>query len=427
MSAGELGRKAVIAALLAPALLAAFVLLLTGAFALPNGPIVANLLDRPDLIDDRRADNGRVIDADTECIGLSVGLYRAPGPPASAFERAMGAQSLYGCEQFLKWLETGEPTAHREYFRYWHGYAAIARPALSLIAYNDLRGHLFTISAGLLAALAWRLGRDFGAATGLAIALPFAVLNAMGFWVVATKAVSWFLAVGGALAASRRPREEPPVLVFFILGALTAFFDFLTTPALIFALPALVYFLYAVRNGEVSRPFLQLLALGAFWAAGYVGLWAAKFAVAAAVLDADVWRDVAGAAATRLRGRSEYIDTFLPGAAIYANFAALKVFWGPVAILLFMILPAATSARRSRWARLWREGRIFLAVAAIPIAWLELLSNHSQIHAAFTHLNFAPAAMIALMVLAGREDILCANAAAFQIRDRGSTAAREPR
>ncbi len=427
LRSGRLLRKALIAALSAPALFASFVLVLTLVFALPNGPITDNLLERPGLIDDRRADNGRVIDADTECIGLSVGLYRAPGPPASAFERAIGAQSLYGCEQFLKWLDAGEPTAHRDYFRYWHGHAVVTRPALSLAPYNDLRGHLFTLSAGLLAALAWRLGRDFGAALAIAFALPFAVLNAMGFWVVATKAVTWFLAAGGALVASRRPASEAPALFFFFLGALTAFFDFLTTPALVFALPALVHFLYAQRAGEAARPFARLVALGGFWAAGYVGLWAAKFVIAAAALEAEVWRDVAGAAATRLRGKSEYIETFLPGAAVYENIAALKAFWGPVAIILFIILPAATPARRARWVRIWREGRVFLAVAAIPVAWLEILSNHSQIHAAFTHLNFAPAAIVALIVLAGREDVLVAKPSRQAVRGTGSAAAHEPR
>ena len=93
-------RKAGLAALLAPILALLFAGFVTMVFALPNAPISEHLLEREDLLDDRRTNNGRVIDADTECIGLSVGLYQTGDTGASAFERAMHAESLYGCDQF---------------------------------------------------------------------------------------------------------------------------------------------------------------------------------------------------------------------------------------------------------------------------------------------------------------------------------------
>jgi len=92
--------------------------------------------------------------------------------------------------------------------------------------------------------------------------------------------------------------------------------------------------------------------------------------------------------------------------AIYENATSLKTFWGPVAFILYLLLPLATKARRSRWVSLWKEGRVFIVIAAIPIVWLEVMSNHSQIHAAFTHLNFAPAFVVAGLVLFNRSKIL---------------------
>ena len=307
---------------------------------------------------------------------------------------------------FVNWLKTGETNAHRDYFRYWHGYTLIVRPALSVLPYNDLRGHLFNISALLFGILIWRLARDFGVAAAGAIAAPFIVLNAIGFWVVVTKAVTWFLLMGGSLAVSRRVTAEPPLILFFILGAFTAFFDFFTTPALIFALPAFIHFLYWRRDQDFDDPWRRLVALGVFWGAGYVGLWAAKIMVASAALDLPVWRDVMEAALFRLRGASEYVDSFLPGVAIYENFASLKTFWGLVALVAFVIMPLMTAARRESWVSLWREARVFLAIALIPVLWLELLSNHSQIHAAFTQLNLALLLMVSALVLAGRAPLL---------------------
>ncbi|MEL7486964.1 MAG: hypothetical protein AAGJ87_07100 [Pseudomonadota bacterium] len=95
------------------------------------------------------------------------------------------------------------------------------------------------------------------------------------------------------------------------------------------------------------------------------------------------------------------MDTFLPGAALYANLAALKSLWGPIAVVVFVVAPAVSRTARARWAALSRGEPVLIAIAAIPLVWLELLSNHSQIHAAFTHLNFAVAGFLSLLVFTG--------------------------
>ena len=69
MTIAEVISKALIAASLVPVLTAIFMGAVTAVFSLPNEPIAENLLKRPDLIAEKRADNGRVIDADSECIG----------------------------------------------------------------------------------------------------------------------------------------------------------------------------------------------------------------------------------------------------------------------------------------------------------------------------------------------------------------------
>ncbi len=410
-----LARKVVMALALAPVLTGLFVLALVIVFSLPNGPISGHLLERSDILDDRRTNNGRVIDADTECIGLSVGLYNSTEGERSHFSRAINAESLYGCEPLIRWLETGETIAHRDYFRYWHGYTIITRPVLSFLPYNDLRGHLFNISVILMGFLLWRLGKDFGARFALAFALPFFVLNLIGYWVVATKAVTWFLIAGGALyfSSPKKVRGEAPVLAFFVLGALTAFFDFLTAPMLVFVFPLFFYWIYANQakvDAVVETPWKSLITLFLFWSGGYVILWSSKFVLAAWVLEVDVWSDVTGAVFNRLRGQSEYVDSFIPGVALYENFTSLKSFWGPVAFILFLALPVATKARRARWRALWRNAPVFFMLAVAPLVWMEALSNHTQIHAAFTHLNFAPAFVIASLVLFAQTPMLCSKA-----------------
>ncbi|MEZ5895310.1 MAG: hypothetical protein R3C40_10590 [Parvularculaceae bacterium] len=393
-------RKALIALAATPLIAALFLAGVVAAFSVPNAAILVNLTDRPELIYERRANNGRVIDADTECIGLSIGLYESDAPPQGLVRRAVNAESLYGCAPLQRWIADGEAGAHRDYFRYWHGATLVMRPMLAVMPYNDMRGFLFTLSAVLLGWLCWRVGADFGPATALAFAAPFVILNALGLWVVATKATTWLLAIGAAIVFSRRKAAEAPVLAFFALGALTAFFDFLTAPAFIFAMAALVWAIYAAGGEGAFPSWRQFLASGVFWSVGWAGFVLVKIILAAHFLDLDVWGDFTDAALFRLRGQSEHVDGFIPGAALVANIASLKSVWGPVAVIAFFILPFVTRDRRASWAGLFQERSVVLAIAAAPLLWLEVFSNHSQIHAAFTQINFAPYFILAGLVLA---------------------------
>lgn len=392
-------RKALLALCLTPAIAALFLAGVLASFAVPNEPILKNLQERPQVLLARRADNGRVIDADTECIGMSVGLDLTE-PRDDLMHRAVRAQSLYGCDPLTAFFAGSKAETIKDYFRYWHGYLVIARPTLAVMPYNDLRGYLFTLSLAVFGWLVWRLGEDFGPGTALAIAAPFVVINAMGLWVVATKATTWFLAVGAALALSRRSEKTPPLIFFFALGALTAYFDFFTAPAFIFCFAAMISAIYERRGGRTPQ-WSAFVQLGGFWAAGWAGLILIKIAIASLVLGGDVWGDFVGAALFRVRGESDYVDSFIPGAALYANLAAMKSLWAPVALIAFVVLPLATKARRARWAALFRGRSVLLGVAAAPLVWMEVFSNHTQIHAAFTQINYAPAFILAAMVLAG--------------------------
>ena len=392
-------KKALAAVALTPILAALFLGGILAAFAIPNEPILKNLQDRPEVLFARRADNGRVIDADTECIGMSVGLDLAPDE-RGLVHRAVNAQSLYGCEPLARFFEGSREQKILDYFRYWHGYLLIARPVLALMPYNDMRGYLFTASLGLFVWLVWRIGADFGARTALAFVAPFVALNAMGLMVVATKATTWLLAIGAGLFFSRRKAEETPLLAFFTVGVLTAYFDFFTAPAFIFCFAAVIAMIYEARAGRAPH-WRDFILSGVFWGAGWAGFILIKIAIAAVILDGDVWREFLDAALFRVRGETAEVESLAPGMALYENLAALKTFWGPVAIIAFFILPIATKARRARWAALAKSRSALLGVAAAPLLWMEVFTNHTQIHAAFTQINYAPAFILAALVLAG--------------------------
>ena len=394
-----LALKAALALVLIPVLAAVFARILALAYAVPDAPIIAAILERPSVVLDRRADNGRVIDADTECIGLSVAVYRADTLERAHMDRALRAESLFGCDQLMHWLQTGQTNRDQIYARYWHGYQALLRPLLFVMPYNDMRGLFFTASIIALALLVLRVGRDFGAAAAVAIAAPFLVVNAMGLMVVATKAPTFLLAVIGALVVFSRRKTEAPALLFFLLGAVTAFFDFLTAPALVGSLALFFWALKERRDGRRdSLP--AALTLGAFFVVGWAGLITAKFVIAELTLGAGAFAQSLGAGLARLRAPNEAIETFLPGAALAANFKALKSVWLIAALAAFIVAPLIRVDARRRLIAEARRPSALLVAALAPIVWLELFSNHSQIHAAFTQVNLIPSFALVGLALA---------------------------
>ncbi|MEM9421197.1 MAG: hypothetical protein AAF986_01610, partial [Pseudomonadota bacterium] len=247
-------------------------------------------------------------------------------------------------------------------------------------------------------------GHLAGAKFALAVALPVLFLNLLGFWAVITKAATWWVIAGGAVFFAKPGRAAGlnPLLSFFFIGAFTAYFDFLTTPLLTFVIPAMTYFFVVYREKEglgYQTPFKVAGFSFAFWAAGYFGLWIAKFALATAVLGPDAISDILFNAGNRLRGQSEHIDNMLPGTAIIENFEALKSLWMPLTVLVFFILPFIRKRRRDQASKLLRQAPIFAVLAGLPLLWLEVFSNHSQIHAAFTHVNFAPLLILLGLIL----------------------------
>ena len=389
---------------LAPVIAAVFLGALYLSASLPNAPIAGHLAEDRALFAAERlyAATGRKIDVGTECLGMSFGLpARAPARGATA--RAVRAPVYLSCAALFSSLEQDAAAAPSiDYARYWHGYAAISRPMLALFPYHDFRMLYFNGVLLLAVALAFRLYRDFGLKFAVAVFLPFYFVNYAGFLLLWTKAVTVIVALGASLyfAHARRPYERDPYLAFFVIGALTAYFDWLTAPLFVFAFPAYIYFFYLYRGGPAPRPreaIVRLLIMGGFWAAGYAGLLVAKFILAAIVMGEGYWNDIVGSGMIRFRGAYESVKPW-PGAAILENLEAFKALWGPLALVVFIVAPLARKSGRAAARALFARAPVFAFLAASPFVWYEILTNHSQIHATYTHailvLFFLPMSLV---------------------------------
>ena len=206
--------------------------------------------------------------------------------------------------------------------------------------------------------------------------------------------VSTAIIVGGAaifvLALRRQYSTAALVFLAALFGSIFNFVDFLVNPPW---MPMLLAF-FAVAAGRPHATRTALLCVGA-WFAAYSCTWTSKWLFAYAIEPSfDIRTDVFNTAMFRIAGDNAKV-LHLPLAATVKVFGNSLASWGTPLLLILVFL-------------FWRKIQIikfdrralahFGWPALIPIAWFEILSNHSQIHVFFV--SRSAAASIGVMASA---------------------------
>ncbi|MEH3076220.1 MAG: hypothetical protein PGN11_06005 [Quadrisphaera sp.] len=432
---------------------------LIGAQAVPNAPIIRHLAQAvadgdygPSYLPDGMG--GRA-DRFTECVELGYGVS-SPDDPRSLWFRATGGPRLESCQEGatqVRALAAGvQVLPPATYYRYWNGYALVTRPVLATLGVPGVR----MVSGALLAAAglaAWAaLRRRAGTAAACALVLPVAVsTNALAMPALAfTHALALAgIAAGVALTAvatgSERLRGWRGAAVGAGgAGALLAYTDLLTTPAMSWSLcaaaagavawgsarprtdgedrdddaPAVVPLtrrgsssaarrsaLTAAPTAALEPVLASVLAAGAAWPVAYGVTWVSRWLVAAAVQGPGVFTAIRDKSAERLDGASSAVDPSF-GAPTAANVErwldTAPTAWAVLAVAAVVVLVGLVVAVLRGGASRLAVAAVLAAPALVVPAWYEVLSNHSQVHAFFTYRS-VPAAVgvvVAACVLA---------------------------
>lgn len=345
-----------------------------------------------------------ISDAFTECIALTMGVEAQNR--GSALHEAIAGPHLGTCSLAVPSVESlaggGSPTQSFEYNRYWNGFTVITRPALAVGGVGAVRLAVGLIFASGIVAAATALQRRLGIGGAIALLLPvLASTNiltqpAHGFsHALSFGVAAWGVAVGVWVALKPLPMV---LIVGACVGAVFNFVDFLLNPPLAWA-----FFAFAVAATRWRRRPDRLLAVAAAagvaaagWLGGYAVTWMTKWAIAVAVFGQSAWAEILGVITNRIQG--QYDGLVVPGIGqpTVRNFlfwyqtipTARVIFWCGVVIVL---IGAVAVLVRQRVAAI--AGALVLASPILLIVgWLELLSNHSQIHVFFVYRS-VPAAI----------------------------------
>lgn len=337
------------------------------------------------------------IDNMTDCMMLNLAVYADDSHPVSASMLNYYGYNDSGSRGYFNMASDTETLALRGngsvgdvmmYGRYWHGYQVVLRPLLVFLDYQQIRTLNYVLLFSLMLVLAAMLYSYAGSAVALLFLLS---LLAVSFPIVPLAiqfSTCFYIAFVSSIVVLRFPSVVSDrcklAVLFFVTGALTSYFDFLTTPQITLGLPLICSFISGRVRGSRLR---HVVGMCSVWLLGYSLLWTSKWGMAYLLTDSgpDVLETAIGSFILRTSD-----SVYFGGEQMrISQFAGIVLSRLGVAGLCLAGLVAAgvlalVAAYIYRYRRNLREYDYLLCISAIVPVWYLLLRNHSLQHFFFT-------------------------------------------
>lgn len=262
------------------------------------------------------------------------------------------------------------------YERYWHGYLILLRPMLVIFSYFWIRVILSIATLLLFGYLVYISYKKTAASK--AIALVCAAVSVDFFFIGHSIQFSQVFLIGivAAIIQTKWIKTfQNSLLLFFITGALTAYFDLLTAP-----LVSLGFLLVVSTN---PQKFKQVIQRVAFWSMGYILFWSSKWVLAELLIGRGSFANAFHHVINRTVTQAD--ENFSQVTAVLLNVKQLvgydptnKVFFLGVcllAVLFFLVFRKRTFTKNTiRAIVTWG------CIGLMPYAWYLLAANHSYLH-----------------------------------------------
>ena len=292
------------------------------------------------------------------------------------------------CQSLSKALGGQEGLQTVYYGRYWHGSTFVTRLLLACANFLQIRYLIYVLTTLLLLWCSIKLWTGGQRAAALAVPFSLLLVNVYVMQFSMQFAPVLVIALCGMLWVAYHPgmTRLHSGLFFMVLGSLTACFDLITVPAMSLGLPLLTW--VVCRNDDHWRRGMGwVFAMALWWLGGYVATWLAKWGLATALTDMNVFADAYGEASHWSNDGHSYI---LRAIAECAN----RVHWGylaPVAVALAAL--ALKYPRRQGWPVAVQCALVLL----IPFVYYLLMARPASHHSWFNYRALA-VAMAALLV-----------------------------
>lgn len=301
------------------------------------------------------------------------------------------------------------------YSRYWHGYTVILRPLMTIFNYPQLRLlNVFLITVFTLIS-AWLLVRNINIQAAIAFIfslfcvkifiVPLCLTFCSMFYVFFVFLFALFLAAKW----QREPflKSQFFSLFIFILGAVTVFVDFISTPLLPVGLLLAIACIWDYEKYNIVFTPWEILRLFLVWCAGYVVIFSSKWILATVILRKNIISDAINQIIFRVHGdvQGYHMDSFTAlKHSLWCVFSPFNVFWLVMIALLsgigvlFMMYKGFLTLNKN-FSEGWKLYGTLLFIGCAPFVWTLVFVNHSQIHHWLTYRIFAITIFVVTYIL----------------------------
>lgn len=286
-------------------------------------------------------------------------------------------------EQNMEWEKTS-------YSRYWHGYLVFLKPILLFFDYSDIR-MINQVIQTLLIAFIIMLSIKRGLKQ-LVVPFIIAILSivpstiALSLQFSTTFYISLLSIIVILLFYEKLKNKE--IYLFLIIGMVTSFFDFLTSPILTFGMP-LVY-LIVLNQNDWKKDLKNIVVLTIMWGIGYIGMWAGKWIITCIVLQENVMTMVFDKIVERASGKTS-VGNFNRLDMLNYNLNMIKTASNSIIFSAYLVYIICKAIKQKIWEKEneYIKAIPFFMIAIIPLMWYIFASNHSYVHYWFTYRNLA--------------------------------------
>lgn len=272
------------------------------------------------------------------------------------------------------------------YGRYWHGYQVTLKPLMTIMDYSAIRILNYVLFSLLIVVCSWLIYRKIGkTACGLFV-LSLALINFPIVPLSLQFSTCFYLSFLSMIAVMVFPRlvekDDNLYCTFFIIGGVTSFMDFLTTPQLTLGLPMIVCLLMSNRKDK----WKYVIYISIAWALGYGLIWASKWLVGYLLTGTNILADAMESAKLRTSDVYKGMHMTIGGILAFIWQAVERKhlvlpFFGAIVVVVALILLYVKMIKSKK---VFGENVFLLLVVMIVPIWFLVMRNHSIQHGWFT-------------------------------------------
>ncbi len=292
-----------------------------------------------------------------------------------------------------------------EYARYWHGYLVYLRPLLLLFNYQQIEILSTILFFALLIIVAVLICKKINPLIAISLIFSFLAVDIHIISVSINEVTCFILSLIFALYILLKDGNINKIgMLFFIIGSITNFIDFLTNPILTYALPILMYFLIIQkkRNITIKEIINIYFKTSILWALGYGLTWCSKWIITDLCLNKGIIENALEQVKFRSNEEKYTIKQLYECLMIFIDEKTIDVTFMLSTFFMFIQYVISHPIRKNKKTvkksisivktKLYILTKIrdifpyFIGIF-IPIVWYAVLFNHSVVHRFFTYRN----------------------------------------